>query len=149
MRCNAGEAIMTEQPQELKKRLGRSAEDYLEAIGHLCNQHGSAQVSDIAQMLGVKKPSVTAAMRRLADAGLIDYHQYAPIQLTETGRQYADRVIHSHTTLLRFMTEVAGLTPERAEAAACSIEHILTFEEISAMGERMDAMHAGIHKEQK
>ncbi len=129
---------MTEQAQELNKRLGRSAEDYLEAIGLLCQQHGSAQVSDIAQMLGVKKPSVTAAMRRLAEAGLIDYHQYAPIQLTAAGHNYAARVIRAHNILHRFMMEIAGLAPERADEAACLIEHILTYEEITAMGAKLN-----------
>ncbi len=122
---------------ELSKRIGRSGEDYLEAIGHLCHRNGAAQVSDIAQMLGVKKPSVTAAMRKLADLGLIEYHQYAPIVLTTSGERYAERVILAHTILLRFMTEVAGLPPERANEAACSMEHILTYEEIQAIGTRL------------
>lgn len=128
---------MNNLPQELSKRIGRSGEDYLEAIGHLCHKNGSALVSDIAQMLGVKKPSVTAAMRKLADLGLIEYHQYAPITLTAEGERYAERVIHAHTILLRFMTEMAGLPPERADEAACSMEHILTYDEISAMGTRL------------
>ncbi len=122
---------------ELSKRIGRSGEDYLEAIGHLCHRNGAAQVSDIAQMLGVKKPSVTAAMRKLADLGLIEYHQYAPIVLTTEGQNYAERVIHAHTILLRFMTEIAGLPEERADVAACSMEHILTYEEIQAIGTRL------------
>lgn len=129
---------MSNLPQELSKRIGRSGEDYLEAIGHLCHKNGSALVSDIAQMLSVKKPSVTAAMRKLADLGLIEYHQYAPITLTAEGERYAQRVIHAHTILLRFMTEMAGLAPERADEAACSMEHILTYDEISAMGTRLN-----------
>lgn len=126
-----------QQPLELKKRLGRSSEDYLEAIGILCRKHGSAQVSDIAQLMGVKKPSVTAAMRRLADAGLIDYHQYAPIQLTEAGTQYADSVIKAHKILHRFMVEVAGLASERAAEVACLIEHILTYDEIATIASKL------------
>jgi len=126
-----------QRPKELAERLGRSAEDYLEAIGHLCQRNGSAQVSDIAQMLNVKKPSVTAAMRRLAELGLIDYRQYAPIQLTEEGRKYADRVINAHNILHRFMIEIAGLSPERADEAACLIEHILTYEEIAGMAAKL------------
>ena len=45
---------MSNDHTELSKRIGRSGEDYLEAIGHLCHKNGSAQVSDIAQMLNVK-----------------------------------------------------------------------------------------------
>ncbi|MDO5471716.1 MAG: metal-dependent transcriptional regulator [Akkermansia sp.] len=129
---------MNDEHKKLSKRIGRSGEDYLEAIGHLCHKNGAAQVSDIAQMLGVKKPSVTAAMRKLADHGLIEYQQYAPITLTREGQRYAERVISSHTILLRFMTEIAGLSHERADEAACLIEHILTYEEISAMGAKLN-----------
>ena len=77
-------------------------------------------------------------MRRLAEAGLIDYHQYAPIQLTEEGKQYAERVIVAHNILHRFMTEIAGLAPERADEAACLIEHILTYDEIAGMAAKLN-----------
>lgn len=127
----------TPPPPEFPERLGKSAEDYLEAIGLLCRRHGEAQVSDIASMLQVKKPSVTAAIRRLSELGLVEYNLYAPLHLTEKGRQYADRVIHAHHVLRRFMREIAGLTSERANEAACLIEHILTYEEIQGMASRL------------
>ena len=124
-------------------RLSRSAEDYLEAIGHLCRENGRAQVSDVAAMLNVKKPSVTAAAQLLAEGGYITYRRYAPIELTEKGQQYADLVIRSHGILQRFLVEMGGLTPDRAETAACSMEHILSFEEIAAMGERIEQLCPG------
>lgn len=119
------------------ERLSRSAEDYLEAIGHLCRKNGQAQVSDVAAMLNVKKPSVTAAMRQLAEAGLISYHPYSPAVLTQKGEQYAADVINAHNILHRFMKEEAGLSDARADETACLIEHILTYAEIQAIGERM------------
>ncbi len=118
-------------------RLSRSAEDYLEAVGHLCRESGCAQVSDIASRLGVRKPSVTAAMRHLASLGLVEYRQYSPIRLTEKGRQYANEVISAHGILRRFLTEAAGLTPERADEAACLMEHVLTYAEIDAISRRL------------
>lgn len=120
-----------------QNRLSRSAEDYLEAIGRLCRKYGTAQVSEIANILGVKKPSVTAAMRQLAAEGLIEYRQYAPIRLTDAGREYADSVIRAHRIIRRFMREAAGLSPERADAAACIMEHILTYDEIRGIGRRL------------
>lgn len=117
-------------------RLSRSAEDYLEAIGHLCREHGHAQVSDVAAMLNVKKPSVTAAMHQLAEEELIVYRRYAPIELTEKGKQYADRVIRAHGILKRFLTETAGLSQERADDVACQMEHLLTMEEIEQIDKR-------------
>lgn len=125
---------------DLTARLSRSAEDYLEAIGLLCSKspQGQAQVSEVAQMLNVKKPSVTAAMRQLSDEGLITYRPYAPIQLTDKGREYANSVINAHNVLHRFMIEAAGLSPKRAEAVGCLIEHILTYEEIKGIEERLN-----------
>lgn len=120
-----------------QKKLSSSAEDYLEAIGHLCHKNGCAQVSDIADMLGVKKPSVTAAMRRLANLGMIEYRQYSPIQLTEKGAHYANSVISAHRILYRFMVEKAGLTSNRAGEAACMLEHLLTKEEIDGISARL------------
>ncbi len=118
-------------------RLSRSAEDYLEAVGSLCRETGYALVSDIAARLGVSKPSVTAAMRQLAALGLISYRPYAPVRLTEKGRQYANDVIVAHSILRRFLIEAAGLSPERADETACQMEHLLTYEEIDAIAQRL------------
>ena len=118
-------------------RLGRSAEDYLEAIGMLSKPDGSAQPRAIAEHLGVRMPSVTAALKKLAAEGLITYAPYAPVQLTDRGRAYAERVITAHRTLQRFMREAAGLSEERAEQAACQMEHFLTEEEIAAIARRL------------
>lgn len=122
-------------PDELK--LTRSAEDYLEAIGLLCQERGAARVNDIAQRLNVKKPSVTAAVRHLADMGLVVYRQYAPIELTPKGEDYAEKVIRSHRILRRFMHEVAGLSREKANETACLLEHILSPEDIRTISERL------------
>ena len=119
-------------------RLSRSAEDYLEAIGHLCRENGKAQVSDVATRLNVKKPSVTAAVHQLAEEGLITYRRYAPIELTEKGKQYADRVIRAHGILHRFLVNAAGISPQRADDVACQMEHILTMEEIEQIEHRMN-----------
>ena len=118
-------------------RLGRSAEDYLEAIGMLSKPDGSAQPRAIAEHLGVRMPSVTAALKKLAAEGLITYAPYAPVQLTDRGRAYAERVITAHRTLQRFMREAAGLSEVRAEQAACQMEHFLTEEEIAAIARRL------------
>ena len=119
------------------ERLGRSAEDYLEAIGTLCERQGQAQASAIAELLGVRMPSVTAALRKLAAEGLITYAPYAPVQLTDQGRAYAERVMTAHRTLRRFMRECAGLSESRAEQAACQMEHFLTEDEIANIAHRL------------
>lgn len=75
--------------------LTKSNEDYLEAIGLLSEKNGTAQVRDIAEMLKVKMPSVTSAVKQLADMGLVEYTQYAPVKLTPQGRRIAGKIIVS------------------------------------------------------
>ncbi|MCI7697949.1 MAG: metal-dependent transcriptional regulator [Akkermansia sp.] len=119
-------------------RLSRSAEDYLEAIGHLCEEHGHAHVGDIADRLRVKKPSVTVAMRQLAAGGYVEYSQYAPVQLTEAGWEYARRVIAAHQALAQLLLQ-AGLSPDRADRVACEIEHIMTSDEVTCVVRSLSA----------
>ncbi len=118
-------------------RLSRSAEDYLEAVGALCRECGCAHVSAIAEKLGVRKPSVTAAVQQLAQFGFVEYQPYSPVRLTEQGRKYANNVMNAHSILHRFFIQDAGLSPERADEVACQMEHLLTYEEIDAIAQRL------------
>lgn len=113
--------------------LSKSNEDYLEAIGLLSEKGGKAQVRDIAGMLKVKMPSVTAAVKQLADMGLVYYVQYAPVRLTTKGRHVANKIIRKHGILFDFLREELLLSEERANEVACQIEHIMNYEEISKL----------------
>ncbi len=113
--------------------LTKSNEDYLEAIGKLSEKTGSAQVKDIAEMLKVKMPSVTSAVKHLADMGLVNYTQYAPVVLTSKGKRIAGKIIVSHGILSEFLREELDCSAERADEVACQLEHILSFEEISKL----------------
>ncbi len=119
-------------------RLRERAEDYLEAIGTLCRETGQAQVSHIAHLLDVKQPSVTAALRNLRDEGLIEYKQYSPVTLTEKGQAYAKKVMMAHSTLRQFLHEMGGIELDRADIAACHLEHWLSYEEIANIAERLN-----------
>ncbi|MBM4373322.1 MAG: metal-dependent transcriptional regulator, partial [Deltaproteobacteria bacterium] len=77
-------------------------EDYLETIFELVQERKVARVRDIAEARSVKAGSVSPAMRRLADLGLIRYHQREFIDLTEQGEEEARRVMARHRVLRRF-----------------------------------------------
>ncbi len=124
-------------------KLTQSAEDYLEAIGNISQKDGYALISDIAAELGVKKPSVTAAVRQLAQQGYVEYTPYSPVRLTDQGEKIANRTIRSHHTLHHFLRNVIGMTEERANSAACEIEHILTPKEIDRFGKLLKLIQDG------
>jgi Mn-dependent DtxR family transcriptional regulator len=102
-----------------------STEDCLEIIAKLAEKEGHAHVSDIARQLGVKKPSVTATLKSLAEKGLVQYESYHPVELTRKGSQIASQVMKKHETLKCFLTHCLKLPAEHADALACKLEHQL------------------------
>lgn len=60
----------------MAKRQTARMEDYLEAIHLLAQEEGTAKVSGLAKRLGVKMPSVNAAVNKLVEQGLIDHSRY-------------------------------------------------------------------------
>lgn len=113
-----------------------SGEDYLETILMLCKQQGAARSVDIAAHLGVTKPSVSFAMKKLRESGYILMGDDNRITLTETGEAIACRVLERHT-LLTTMLMMLGVSEETARADACKIEHDLSEETFEAIRRHM------------
>ncbi|HLW22615.1 MAG TPA: metal-dependent transcriptional regulator [Sphaerochaetaceae bacterium] len=112
-----------------------SGEDYLEAVLELEQERGTVRLTDVANRIGVTKPSVSRAMKILQTEGYIHQETYGAIELTAKGRKKASQVYSRHRTLTRFLEDVLGLDPETAENDACRMEHILsakTMEHLSA-----------------
>lgn len=109
-----------------------SAEDYLEAILRLKESKGYARSVDIALMLGVTKPSVSFAMKKLRENGYIHMDEDNLITLTEKGSEIALRVYDRHKTLVSFLTSI-GVSEDTAREDACKIEHDISEETFEAL----------------
>ena len=103
-----------------------SMEDYLEAIAKLNEEETSVRVTQISKRLGVRKPSVTAALQRLAEDGLVKHRRYGLVELTPKGRRIAEEVMRRHEVLFHFLSEVLDIDPEIAQEDACRMEHSLS-----------------------
>lgn len=112
--------------QSRRKKLSSSAQDYIEAIYLLGREHGVVRVSQIAERLAVKMPSVVVALKALARQGLIAYERYGYVTMTEAGRAAARRIYERHDALRRFLNGFLGVDEVTAEADACRIEHALS-----------------------
>jgi DtxR family Mn-dependent transcriptional regulator len=110
-------------------------EDYLEAIAWLEGDKGVARARDIAAALSVHKSTVTAALRSLAEKGLVNYSAYEAATLTADGRKIADDVIRRHKIIRDFFTEVLAVDPLVADTNACRIEHVLDAEVLERLAE--------------
>ena len=103
-------------------RRNELAEDYVELIAELIHDQGEARPVDIAARLGVKVPTVSKTLDRLAREGLITRAKYRSVFLTESGRALAKECRRRHEIVLRFLISL-GLDPETAERDAEGIEH--------------------------
>ena len=109
-----------------------SAEDYLEMILMLREQKGYARSIDIASALGVTKPSVSFAMKKLRENGYIVMDAENYITLTDQGMEIAERIYTRHKALTKFLVQI-GVDEKIAREDACKIEHDLSNETFQAL----------------
>lgn len=109
-----------------------SAEDYLEAILRLREAKGQVRSVEIASLLGVTKPSVSFAMKRLRENGFICMDQDNLITLTEKGEEIAMRVYDRHKTISTFLMKI-GVPEAVAREDACKLEHDISEESFHAL----------------
>lgn len=110
---------MAEQPSE-------AVQDYLKAIHRLGGSTRVVSPADIALALSVKAPSVTGMLKRLDDAGWIDYTPGSGAKLTANGNSEALRVIRRHRLIELFLTKVLGLDWSEVDAEAEALEHAIS-----------------------
>lgn len=118
-----------------------SAEDYLEQILMLLESKGHARSVDIAAGLGVTKPSVSVAMKKLRENGYITMGEDNNISLTDQGYAIARRIYDRHKTLTRFFMQL-GVDGETARADACKAEHDLSEETYQAICRQLEAQES-------
>jgi len=117
-----------------KKRLtiNESQENYLERILLLQRRKGYARSVDIAQALGVTKPSVSHAMRLLREAGYITMDDDNLISLTDSGLEIARRMAERHEGIARVLMRL-GVDEEIAYDDACRMEHDISQQSFEAL----------------
>lgn len=110
----------------------KTTEDYLEAMLMMKEKRGFIRSVDVANHLGVTKPSVSYATRRLREAGYIEMDKDSFITLTPSGTEIAERTYTRHKVLTEFFTGL-GVDPAIAREDACKVEHDLSPETFAAL----------------
>lgn len=119
-------------------KIQQSAEDYLETMLILEEQYGYIRSIDIAKHLGVTKPSVSYAVKRLKESGYINMEANGPITLAPPGRKIATRIYERHKALRAFL-ELLGVDADTAEEDACKIEHVISHDTYVAICNHVNA----------
>jgi Mn-dependent DtxR family transcriptional regulator len=99
-------------------------EDYLEVIYHLIHDKGDASMVDIADRLGVKPPTVTSMVQKLAKGDYLLHEPYRGMRLTEKGEKVARSVISRHSIVEEFLA-ILGVAEGTAHQDAEGIEHYI------------------------
>ena len=119
-------------------QLHKSGEDYLEAILVLEKLNGQVRSLDVAEYMGVSKPSISNAVRLLREGGFLRMDENKLLVLTELGREVAERIYERHCLLTRGLTAL-GVDPVIAEQDACRIEHDLSRESFDRLKAYIEA----------
>jgi DtxR family transcriptional regulator, Mn-dependent transcriptional regulator len=107
----------------------RSDRETLKAIYRLTRgarpPGAAAHTGALADSLGVSPGTATSAVKRLAEAGLLEHIPYRGVELTALGRRMAVAAIRRHRIVERFLADMLGYAWNEADRLAGSFEHEL------------------------
>jgi DtxR family Mn-dependent transcriptional regulator len=118
------------------KEVTPSMEDYLKVMLGLSNDEG-IHSSDVANILGITRASVSRMMNVLKDEGYITKEKYGTVSLTENGRNVAVHVKRKYELLKRFLNDIVGVGAVTAAKDACRIEHLISFETTDKIAQQL------------
>lgn len=109
-----------------KINLTSTQEDYLEAVLELTAVKQVARNKELADKLGVKRATVSRAVKNLAEKGLVEHENHGYITLTEKGKQIAVEIFDRHRLFTHFFRDILELDEKEADALACEVEHLIS-----------------------
>ncbi len=99
-------------------------ENYLKTLYILASGRGEVNVNELSKELGIKMPTVTSMMKKLAEKKFVHYESYKPLRLTEKGKKEAGLIIRKHRLTEMFLVEMMNFGWEQVHDIAEQIEHI-------------------------
>ena len=113
------------------------AEDYVEAIAAIIDEHGQCRAVDLSRQFEVSHVTVNRTIGRLQRDGLVTSEPYAPVELTDKGRLIARDSQHRHETVHEFLL-MLGVSERTATIDTEGIEHHVSPETLAKMQEYID-----------
>src|ERR1700687_2588302 len=80
----------------------------------------------LADWLGVSRPTVTVALRRMARDGMVRLTARKEIELTPVGLRAAEAIVRRHRIMERWLTDGLGLDWVTADEEAARLEHAVS-----------------------
>jgi len=102
-------------------------EEYLETVHEMDEEGTVVTQARLAERLGHSAPTVSQMVKRLAVAGYLKV-DHRLVRLTDKGRHQAESVVRKHRLAERLLTDVIGLSWEKAHVEAGRWEHVISDE---------------------
>ncbi len=99
---------------------------YLEAMYYMQSEGEPARSARLADWLGVSRPTVTVALRRMTRDGMVRLNGRKEIELTELGERQAAAIVRRHRIMERWLTDALGLDWVTADEEAARLEHAVS-----------------------
>lgn len=116
----------------MKERYTAADENYLKAVYAISRQKGYARSIDVTEYLGVSKPSVSVAVRRLEEKGLLYTDEHMFLYLTEEGKKVGKDTFDKFDFLEQSLVNL-GIDRKTAMKDAHKMEHDLSDETFDAL----------------
>lgn len=112
-------------------------EDYLKHIYLLSPENKQVGGQALAARMNISQASVTAMLKRLSAAGLVDYEPYRGVRLLPAGEKIALEIVRHHRLIESYLSEVLGMGWDEVHAEAEILEHHLSDRLEALMAEKL------------
>ena len=113
-------------------KMQESAQDYLESILILSQDHEHVRATDICNYFGYARATVSVFLKQLKENGYVTVSEHNHIYLTEQGRAVAEEMYERHEFLSQLFIKI-GVPEDIAKKDACRVEHYVSRETFEAM----------------
>jgi DtxR family Mn-dependent transcriptional regulator len=107
----------------------------------------SVTISDLAEKLELRKPTVTQRVASLMKKRWVTRKRYGPVRLTTIGRTLAENLTYKHRVIELFLCEVLKMKKTDVHAEAHRLEHSVSDTVIVRMAAHLKHPTHGPHGE--
>lgn len=118
--------MQLDQSNDSSEHLSEVVSRYLEAIYYMWAEREPLRSARLADWLGVSRPTVTVALRRMIRDGLVRMTGHKEIELTPAGMRAAESIVRRHRIMERWLTDGLGLDWVTADVEAARLEHAVS-----------------------
>lgn len=94
----------------------------------MCEEGKRSRLIDVASSMNLARSSVTIAIRKLKEKGLVAEDEHLNLLLTKKAHAEVHEILSNRTLVYYFFKDFLGASEKNADKDSCQIEHLLSQE---------------------